>query len=79
MVKEKIHNDFSEMKIKQAISMLKEVFDKVNLNDNNTIFFNDLIQVIEREEKSLNKAYIRWNIVKDNLTKKQMDTLIDEL
>ena len=79
MSKEIIKNNFEEMKMDQAIKMLIELFKEIDMNDKNTVFFKDLMQVLDREYISLNKSHIRWRLVEDDLTKKQTKKLIDEL
>jgi hypothetical protein len=79
MGKETIINNLEEMKIPQAVLWLDDIFKKYDLNEKESIFFKDVKNVILREHSKLNKESIRWNIVKESLTKAQTTKLIEEL
>lgn len=90
MVKsEIIKNNLNEMKIPQALSMLEELFKGYDLNDKNSIWFNDLIEVIKRDYQDKLDRLDRWNkvsltkaqklqLMKDNLSDEEIDNIIKE-
>lgn len=82
MGKQIINNDLKNMKMGQALKMLGELFKEVDLNDKNTVWFNDLMEVMRRENENFEEILrdsIKWNIIEKKVTSAQKDLLINEL